>query len=123
MRWHTICLLSLMLWSCDNTSTPVDASSHVDAPGHSDASAHMDAAKMDASANVCTGMLYDACNAAASNCMGATTCMTFNGSGFSVCTQTCSAQNPCPTQNGQAVTCNNMGICKPNAPNTTCTAP
>ncbi len=122
MRYFAAAVLSLCLLSCTNDSSkpPIDAagSGHMDAPAHMDATVHMDAA-----ANVCTGMVYDACNPAASNCMGTTTCKTFSGSMFSVCTPTCDAQNPCPMQNGQPVTCNNMGICKPNAPNTTCTAP
>lgn len=114
--------------ACTGTSTPphVDAlARQTDAPAATDAKVYMDAAKvfMDAAPNACTGQLYDSCNPAASNCTGSETCKTFTGSGFSVCTQTCSTTNPCPSQNGAAVACNNMGICKPSAPNTDCTAP
>ena len=71
----------------------------------------------------CTGKLYDACNAAMPNCMAHLMCKDFSGSGFSACTQGCSSTNPCPMQDGQAVPCNNMGICKPLGANTNCTAP
>jgi hypothetical protein len=76
------------------------------------------------SANVCTGELYDACDPAASNCKNGATCKTYAQSSFSVCIPaTCSGAAPCPMQNGAAVTCNNMGFCKPNAPNADCSAP
>jgi hypothetical protein len=67
------------------------------------------------SAAACTGAVYDPCNPAAPACMSGLMCKTFNGSSFSVCTQTCGT---CPAGG----TCNNMGICKPAAPNN-CTLP
>ena len=99
-----LCLLGL---ACKNDSSTPDAPT----------------GKMDAAAQACTGMVYDACNPSNSNCMTGTTCKTFTASAFSVCTPTCSAQMPCPMQGSMAVTCNGMSLCKPNAPNTTCSAP
>jgi hypothetical protein len=113
--------IALVVGCTSESKTPVDAAAgkmdapKVDAP-------KLDAPKLDA-AQVCTGMIYDACNPASSNCQGSTTCKTFTGSGFSVCTPTCDGANPCPNQNGNPVTCNGMGICKPSAPNSNCTAP
>lgn len=60
----------------------------------------------------CTKALYD-------NCVNNTDCNSGNchfyqQSNFTVCTQACSASNPCPADSsGVAGTCNNMGICKP----------
>ncbi|MBV8761438.1 MAG: hypothetical protein JO257_29345 [Deltaproteobacteria bacterium] len=70
----------------------------------------------------CTGQLYDSCNANASNCMGSNVCKAYGASGFSVCVppQGQCTSGGCPMQGTSAVTCNNMGFCKPNAPNTTC---
>lgn len=62
---------------------------------------------------VCTKALYDQC-ATEHDCMS-NDCRTFMGDGFQACTQGCSAANPCPDQDGAAVECNNMGICKPPA--------
>lgn len=59
----------------------------------------------------CTGTAYDQCTMA-SQCTS-NNCKLFNGDGIQVCTQSCDASNPCPTVNGIAGTCNNMGICKP----------
>jgi hypothetical protein len=124
MRHIVISVLAFVLTACPgNSNTPVidapgthpDGSSHVDANTQGDGASGVDAAKL-----ACTGNLYDACNPLASNCKAGTTCKTFNGSNFSVCTQTCGT---CPMQNGQAVACNNMGVCKPSAPNSTCVAP
>src|SRR4051812_7039830 len=64
----------------------------------------------------CTGALYD-------NCVNTTDCMSQNchfyqQSNFTICTQACSASNPCPNDSsGQPGVCNNMGICKPAAAN------
>jgi hypothetical protein len=123
IRRYTLALL--VFAACKSDKTSVDAPmQHTDAP-RNDAKVYMDAKVfMDAMGGMlCTGLLYDSCNPAMSNCMGATTCRTFTGRGFSICTQACSAQAPCPNQAGQAVTCNGMGVCVPNAPNTGCTAP
>jgi hypothetical protein len=63
-------------------------------------------------APACTKALYD-------NCVNNTDCTSNNchfyqQSNFTVCTQACSASNPCPNDSsGQPGSCNNMGICKP----------
>jgi hypothetical protein len=112
MRLMISSLFALMLTSCtSDKSTPSDAAK-ADAPS-------ADASSADAPNSVCTGLLYDACNPAAPNCQTGLSCKTFTGSGFSVCTQTCGT---CPKQGANLVTCNQMGICKPNAPNA-CTSP
>lgn len=61
----------------------------------------------------CTRALYDAC-VTEHDCV-TNNCHNFAGEGFQVCTTACDAQNPCPDQDGAAVECNNMGICKPPA--------
>ena len=117
MRLMISSLLVLLLASCTNDkSTPADAA-EADATSADATSA--DAGSIDATSNVCTGQLYDACNPASPNCITGTTCKTFTGSNFSVCTQTCGT---CPNQGANPVMCNAMGICKPNAPNA-CTPP
>ena len=64
----------------------------------------------------CTKALYD-------NCINPTDCTSGNchfyqQSNFTVCTQACSATNPCPNDStGVPGVCNNMGICKPAAAN------
>lgn len=62
----------------------------------------------------CTKALYDAC-ATEHDCTS-NNCRNFMGDGFQVCTQGCDAANPCPDQDGLAVECNGMGVCKPAAP-------
>lgn len=62
---------------------------------------------------VCTMALYDVCNEE-HDCMS-NMCHNFMGDGFQVCTQACAAGTPCPDQDGQPVTCNSNGICKPPA--------
>lgn len=62
---------------------------------------------------VCSMALYETC-LEEHNC-ASNVCHNFMGDGFQVCTQACDAQNPCPDQDGQPVTCNNNGICKPAA--------
>jgi hypothetical protein len=70
----------------------------------------------DLSLPVCTGVVYD-------NCSNNTQCMSQNCHLYSkdaiqVCTQSCSASNPCPNDvNGTPGQCNNMGICKPSKGN------
>jgi hypothetical protein len=68
-------------------------------------------------AATCTGAAYDPCTDSAQCTAG--TCQLFNGSGFQVCTQTCTPgdSTTCPMQNGQPAQCNNMGLCKPLAAN------
>ncbi len=71
------------------------------------------------SAAACTGAVYDVCtdNAQCSS----QNCHYYQQSNFTVCTQACSASNPCPNDSsGTPGTCNNMGICKPAAA-TSCT--
>jgi len=86
-------LFVLMLVSCTNDkTTPADAAK-ADATSADATSA--DAGSIDATINVCTGQLYDACNPASPNCITGTTCKTFTGSNFSVCTQACGT---CPNQ-------------------------
>lgn len=60
---------------------------------------------------VCSKALYDVC-ITEHDCMSGL-CHNFSGDGFQVCSQTCSAGEPCPDQAGVAATCNGMGICKP----------
>ena len=118
-----LALSSLLIAACSSDPTPVDApgTSH-DAPSSVTDSRTADSPSVDAPAsNVCTGKIYDACTGTTGNCMSGM-CKAFNSAGFSVCTQACSASNPCPTQNGAAVPCNNMGICRPSAANA-CTPP
>lgn len=63
----------------------------------------------------CTKVLYEVC-VTEHDCMSGN-CKTFMGDGFQACTQSCDAANPCPPDlNGDAVECNNMGVCKPAAP-------
>jgi hypothetical protein len=68
--------------------------------------------------SACTNAIYDPCTSNAQCTSG--NCQLFNGSGFQVCTQTCTPGDAttCPMQNGQPAQCNNMGICKPAAANT-----
>jgi hypothetical protein len=65
----------------------------------------------------CTNAAYDPCTTNAQCTSG--NCKLFAAQGFQVCTQTCTPGDPttCPQQNGVAAQCNNMGICKPAAPN------
>ena len=65
----------------------------------------------------CTGAVYDPCTGPA-QCTS-DMCQLFNGAGIQVCTQACTPgdNTTCPQQNGAPATCNNMGICKPNAAN------
>jgi len=60
----------------------------------------------------CTGALYDPCTDN-SQCMSGN-CKAFGGAGIQVCTVTCTPGDNTPCGAG---TCNNMGICKPNAAN------
>jgi hypothetical protein len=60
----------------------------------------------------CTGALYDPCTDA-SQCMSGN-CKAFGGAGIEVCTTTCTPGDNTPCGAG---TCNNMGICKPDAAN------
>lgn len=64
----------------------------------------------------CTKALYDNC-VTPSDCVSGN-CHFYKQSNFTVCTQACSATNPCPADStGQPAMCNTMGICKPAAAN------
>ena len=71
-----------------------------------------------ASGVACTNAAYDPCTSPSQCTSGV--CQLFSGSGFQVCTQSCTPGDAttCPQQNGMPVQCNNMGICKPAAANT-----
>ena len=64
---------------------------------------------------VCTGQLYDGCTSDDQCDSGF--CKLYSNRDVQVCTQTCSATNPCPSQDGKAVVYNNMGHCRPVAAN------
>ncbi|MBX3154949.1 MAG: hypothetical protein KF773_03030 [Deltaproteobacteria bacterium] len=66
----------------------------------------------------CTGAVFDVCTANA-ECMS-NNCHLFRMAGFSVCTAACTPgdNTTCPVDStGVNGFCNNMGICKPAAPN------
>jgi hypothetical protein len=87
--------LAALLASCgtsDPHTTPVDAPVGPDAP-------------------MCTGAVYDPCTDP-TQCMSGM-CHDYKGSMLSVCTTSCSASSPCPTQDGVTIACNMMGNCKP----------
>jgi hypothetical protein len=73
----------------------------------------------------CTGLLYDSCNAAASNCQNGMTCKAYGTSGFSVCVpaQGQCTSGGCPNQGSATVPCNTMGFCKPAGANADCQSP
>lgn len=78
----------------------------------------IDASTIDApSSGPCTGAIYDPCTDNA-QCMSGN-CKLYMGSNFQVCTMTCTPgdNSSCPLQNGEPAICNNMGFCKPAAPN------
>ena len=91
-----VLLVLAVACSSDSPQTPIDAKSKIDAPQAA-----------------CTGAVYDPCTDP-SQC-DSLTCHTF-GSNFEICTQTCTPNDnaTCP---GSGATCNNIGICKPTAPN------
>jgi len=62
----------------------------------------------------CTNAVYDPCtmNDQCTSMM----CKLFSGDGLQVCSQTCTPGS-CPMAGATAVTCNNMGFCKPPAAN------
>lgn len=65
----------------------------------------------------CTGDIFDPCSMN-SDCMSMN-CRLYRGDGWAVCTTTCTPgmNATCPTQSGVEARCNNMGFCKPVAPN------
>jgi hypothetical protein len=108
-------VLTCALAACSSDPTPADAPATTthDAP-HTTIDAP--ATTIDAPAMAaCTGALYDSCTDN-TKCMS-NDCKAFASAGLMVCTQACSSTNPCPAQNGVAIMCNGMGICRPNAAN------
>src|SRR5262245_22206380 len=74
---------------------------------------------------LCTGLPYDKCADTTNwtDCMNGMECRFFMGDGITECTPTCDGANPCPNDEaGNPVTCNMMGRCKANPPNS-CTLP
>jgi hypothetical protein len=117
-----LAVLSCVLFACTSDGkSPVDAAAVHDAPKVVDGPASStDAPATDAALAACTGALYDSCTGN-TGCMSQD-CKVFGSAGLGVCTQACSSTNPCPAQNGTPISCNNMGICRPNAANP-CTPP
>ncbi|HEY1558273.1 MAG TPA: hypothetical protein VGF94_25780 [Kofleriaceae bacterium] len=86
------------------------------------------AQQMDAPAGtVCTGVVYDACNPASSNCQSGMVCKNYPmpAPGYNVCVpaQGACPTTACPTQGSTAVSCNNMMFCKPAIANADCVSP
>jgi hypothetical protein len=118
MRILTLVLMAAIAPACSSDPSP-----SVDAPKAVDAKL-IDAKLIDTPGGaVCTGLVYDSCNMASSNCGTGLMCKTFSGAGFSVCSPACSAQAPCPNQGSTTIACNGNGLCKPPAPNSDCTSP
>lgn len=120
----TLGFLAIALAACGGDDPTPDAAKTIDAPHTTIDAPHttVDApsSTIDAPAgNACTGAVYDPCTVGGGGvaCGSGLTCKSFNGAGFSVCTPACSASAPCPNQGSTAITCNNMGSCKPPAPN------
>lgn len=108
----TMMMMFAFACSNDDTDPPIDAPpAQVDAPNGGGEDAAIDGP----ASNVCTGAAYDPCTDNA-QCMSGN-CRAFGSAGIQVCTQACDANNPCPMQNGAAVPCNNMGLCRPQAAN------
>lgn len=63
----------------------------------------------------CTGAVYDPCTDN-TQCMS-NMCRVFGSAGIQVCTESCTPGTACPMAGGVAVTCNNMGFCRPPAAN------
>lgn len=113
-RWLGLIVVALVGCSDDGGSPPpVDSPVTVD--GASTDAGGPDAPPVDGGGAACTGAAYDPCNVGGDCDSGM--CRTFQSAGLMLCTQACDASNPCPTQNGQAVQCNGMGVCRPNAEN------
>jgi hypothetical protein len=98
-----IFMLALLLAACGDdggsSPPPVDMSTTIDMPA----------------GNACTGVVYDPCTNN-TQCMSGN-CRLFMGDGIQVCTQACTPGGACPMSGSTAVTCNNMGVCKPPAAN------
>jgi hypothetical protein len=81
--------------------------------GSSESKTTVDANPLAPDAPTCTGKTYEPCTDATQCTSGM--CHLYMGTAIQVCTQACSASNPCPDYNGMPVTCNMMGNCKPPA--------
>lgn len=84
-----------------------------------DAAAGIDAGSS-AGSGTCTGSAYDPCTdvTMSTDCPAAAPlCKLFMGSGFTVCTKTCTTMADCPLLDGVMQECNTKGICKPSAAN------
>jgi hypothetical protein len=123
MKLHRVVFALALAFGCSSSSSAVDAPSGASDSAKSIDAPRPDASFMDAALPACTGLAYDRCNPAASNCQNGMQCHTFTGSGFSVCTPSCAGNAACPDQGSTAVTCNNMSLCKPPAPNADCSTP
>ncbi len=99
---HLACLIALALAACGGDDTSVDVPD-------------ADPSAPDAAA--CTGAAYDNCvdTAGSTDCMPGLECRLFMSQGFTACTPSCDADNPCPDQDGTAVACNQMGRCRAEA--------
>ena len=120
MRAFSLSICLALAVGCGSSSTPsVDANKAADAPASAiDAPPGTPDAKPgtpDAAGAACTGALYDPCTDP-TQCMS-NNCHDFTAMQLEVCTQACDTGNPCPDQNGTAVTCNAKGICVPPAAN------
>lgn len=75
-------------------------------------------------AGLCTGAAYDSCTdtVGSTDCLDGMACRLFMQQGITICTPMCDASNPCPEQDGAAVSCNMMGRCRGEAANA-CTLP
>ena len=81
----------------------------------------VDAMTPDVPSRACDGRAYDLCTdtTASSDCMTGLTCRFYMMANFTICSPACDATHPCPPDEaGGAVTCNTMGRCRSNAPNT-----
>ena len=68
----------------------------------------------------CTGGPYDWCfdTVNSTDCGPDLLCHEFPALGITVCTPTCNPEYPCPPQqNGNPVTCNAIGLCRPTMAN------
>ena len=68
----------------------------------------------------CDGRAYDKCmdTTSSSDCDTGLTCRFYMSQNFTICSPLCDATTTCPAdENGTAVSCNNMGRCRSNAPN------
>ncbi|MCW5801780.1 MAG: hypothetical protein KIT31_05290 [Deltaproteobacteria bacterium] len=84
-----------------------------------DSTTDTDVTNLEAAAS-CGGQLYDACSADDQCDSGL--CKLYSNRNVQICTQRCSETEPCPSQDGQPVVCNNMGFCRADAANA-CEAP